>query len=76
MNSISELVTQLIKDEPKVYGSDRGTKRLFAKVLEILEKEPIDGAATLTTVERVRRKFLADNPQYDHRDKDTKARRA
>ena len=75
MNSISELVRQLIIEEPTVYGSDKGTKRLFAKVLDVLEKEPIDGAATLTTVERIRRKFLAANPKYDHRDNDLKARR-
>ena len=76
MNSISKLVRQLIIDEPTVYGSDKGTKRLFAKVLDVLEKETTDGIATLTSVERARRKFLADNPQYDHRDNDLKARRA
>jgi len=76
MITVSELVKKLITDDPKCYGSDKGTKRLFAKVLEILEKEPIDGIATLTSVERQRRKFLADNPQYDHRDNDLKARRA
>ena len=76
MQTVSDLVRQLIIDEPTVYGSDKGTKRLFAKVLEVLEKEKTDGIATLTSVERTRRKFLADNPQYDHRDNDLKARRA
>lgn len=76
MQSITELVKTLIIDDPQRYGSDKGTKRLFNAVLQVLEKEVIDGLATLTSVERVRRKFLADNPRYDHRDNDLKQRRA
>ncbi len=72
MTTITELVHSLITDEPKIYGADKGTGRLFSKVLEVLDKEVVDAATTLTTVERIRRKFLEQNPRYDFRDKDKK----
>ncbi len=72
MTTITELVQTLIEDDPENYGADRGTGRLFAKVLEVLEKEERDAAPMLTTVERLRRKFLEQNPRYDFRITDKK----
>ena len=72
METITELVHSLIEDDPEKYGSDRGTGRLFSKVLEILALEEQDAAPLLTTVERIRRQFLSDNDRYDHRIKDKK----
>lgn len=74
MTTVSELVRKLIVDDPQKYGSDGGTSRLFTSVLIILEKEQQDAVPTLTTVERVRRKFLENNPRYDYRDRDKKQR--
>ena len=76
MTTVTELVQTLIEDDPKTYGSDKGTSRLFSKVLEVLEKEEKDAVPQLTTVERIRRKFLSDNPRYDYRVEDKKHRRA
>ena len=76
MVTITDLVRELISNDPKIYGSDDGTRKLFAKVLAILKKEEQDAVATLTTVERVRRKFLEDNPGFDYRIKDKAKQRA
>ncbi len=76
MDSITDLVRSLIEENPQKYGSDDGTKHLFTSILVILEKEEKDAIPTLTTVERVRRKFLADNPRFDYRVEDIKNRRA
>ena len=72
MTTVSELVKTLIVEEPKIYGSDKGTSRLFSKVLEVLEKVARDAVPQLTTVERLRRKFLSENPRYDYRVEDKK----
>ncbi len=72
MITITDLVKSLIEDDPKKYGSDKGTGRLFSKVLEVLDKEVVDAATILTTVERIRRKFLEQNPRYDFRVTDKK----
>ena len=76
MESITKLVCTLIEDDPKKYGSDRGTERLFSEILEVLEKEEKDAIPMLTSVERLRRKFLEENPRYDYRVEDKKHRRA
>ena len=72
MTTITGLVHSLIEDDPKKYGSDRGTGRLFAAVLEVMDKEQQDATTLLTTVERIRRKFLSENPRYDFRVADKK----
>lgn len=72
MTTVTGLVKTLIADNPEIYGADRGTEKLFAKVLEVLEKEAIEATKTLTTVERIRRKFLEKNPRYDFRVADKK----
>jgi hypothetical protein len=72
MTTITDLVQTLISDDPEIYGSDKGTGRLFNKVLEVLEKDSRDATKLLTTVERIRRKFLADNPRFDFRVADKK----
>lgn len=72
METITGLVRSLISDDPKKYGSDNGTGRLFGKVLEIMEREEREAITTLTTVERSRRRFLEKNPCYDFRRKDKK----
>ena len=76
METITKLVQTLIEDDPKKYGSDKGTARLFSTVLDILEKEERDATTLLTTVERIRRKFLELNPRYDYRITDKKHKRA
>ena len=72
MDSVTQLVNTLIADEPKTYGGDGGTAKLFQTVLDILEREGEDAVTLLTTVERIRRKFLEKNPRYDYRVKDKK----
>ncbi len=76
MENITGLVVVLIENNPEIYGADKGTEKIFSEVLRILEKEAVDAISTLTTVERIRRKFLSENPRCDFRVKDKRNRRA